>query len=299
MTYQYRLRVEHNEQAWHQVRFPKSTLKRDADRSIPDKVVHQMNHLKVGPLLFLSIFLAGCGNLGGFKILAPESFGLTRIAEHVYLESGADEKTIFELGVAISKAEQAIRSAYAGVESQPVIHACMTERCYESFGGMGSRAKVYGDHILLSPRGFNWHFLAHEWSHVELRTRLTFSAWWQLPSWFDEGLAVSISDAPEHSEEHWQYLVANNIKRPTHAELISYTSGKQWLDAVHHYGETKNAERRAMGEKEVAPLYAAAGHEVRLWLAKYGTRGLANLILNLNNGQYFDEAYQTANTEAR
>ena len=85
------------------------------------------------------------------------------------------------------------------VRSHPVINACITEDCYESFGGMGSRAKVYGNRNLLSPRGFNRHFLAHEWSHDELRTRLAVLAWWHLPQWLDEGLAVAISAAPEHS----------------------------------------------------------------------------------------------------
>lgn len=253
-----------------------------------------MSYLKIGALLFLAVFLPGCSNLRGFKLLAPESFGLTSVAENVYIESGADEKAMTELRAAMSKAEGAIHAAYGGMESRPVVHACITERCYESFGGIGSRAKVYGDRILLSPRGFNWHFLAHEWSHAELRSRLTFRGWWHLPSWFDEGLAVSISDAPEHSEDHWQFLVANNIQRPTRAELLSYKSGRQWLDAVHRYGETPNAERKAKGEAEVRPVYAAAGHEVRPWLAKVGSSGLLALIEHLNSGESFDAVYRAA-----
>lgn len=255
-----------------------------------------MSYLKIGALLFLAVFLAGCSNLRGLMLLAPESFGLTPIAENIYVESGADEKTMTKLRAAMSQAEGAIRAAYASVESRPIVHACITERCYESFGGMGSRAKVYGDRILLSTRGFNWHFLAHEWSHAELRSRLTFRAWWHLPSWFDEGLAVSISDAPEHSEDHWKFLVAKNIQRPTRAELLTYKSGRQWLDAVHRYGETQNAERRAKGEPEVRPVYAAAGHEVRPWLAKVGSSGLLALIEHLNSGEDFDALYRTANT---
>lgn len=255
-----------------------------------------MSYLKIGVLLILTVFLAGCSNLNGAKLLAPERFGLTSVAENVYVESGADEHAMAELHVAMLKAEGAVRAAYGGVESHPIVHACITERCYESFGGMGSRAKVYGDRILLSPRGLNWHFLAHEWSHAELRSRLTFQAWWHLPSWFDEGLAVSVSDAPEHSEDHWQFLVANNIQRPTRAELLSYKSGRQWLDAVHRYGETQNAERKAKGEPEVRPVYAAAGHEVRPWFAKVGSGGLLALIERLNSGVDFDAAYRAANT---
>lgn len=255
-----------------------------------------MTCFRIATLLFFAAFITGCSNVRGVKLFAPESFGLTPVADNVYIESGADEKATTELCTAMSKAEGAIGTAYGGVKSRPIVHACISERCYESFGGMGSRAKVYGDRILHSPRGFNWHFLAHEWSHVELRSRLTFRAWWRLPSWFDEGLAVSVSDAPEHSEAHWQFLVANDIPRPTRAELFSYRSGRQWLNAVHRYGETQNAERRAKGEPEIRPVYAAAGHEVRPWLRKIGSSGLLALIEQLNEGKDFDAVYRAAYT---
>lgn len=254
-----------------------------------------MKHFRIVPLLVMFGFFTGCGNIRGFKLWAPESFGLIPIAENIYIELGADQKTMVELRAAMLKGEDAIRAAYGSVKSRPIIHACITERCYESFGGMGSRAKVYGDRILLSPRGFNWHFLVHEWSHTELRSRLKFFAWWRLPSWFDEGLAVSISEAPEHSEDHWQHLVAADIPRPTRAELFTYKSGRQWLDAVRRYGETQNVERRARGAPDVRPVYAAAGHEVRPWLAKVGTSGLLDLVERLNSGEEFDAVYQADN----
>ncbi len=145
----------------------------------------------------LSVGLTGgCSIIRSAKLLTPEQFGLTSIEQNLYIETGADEKAKGEVRDAIAKAEHAIRAAYGSVNSTPIVHACITESCYESFGGKTSRAKVYGDHILLSPRGFNWHYLAHEWSHAEIRSRLKLSAWWRLPQWFDEGLAVSISEAP-------------------------------------------------------------------------------------------------------
>ena len=254
-----------------------------------------MRSLKIIFLALLACLIGGCSDLRGAKLLTPEHFGLTPIDKNIYIEAGADEKAKAELRDAMTKAESAIRAAYGGVTSHPIVHACITEDCYESFGGMGSRAKVYGDRILLSPRGFNWHFLAHEWSHAEIRTRLTFGAWWRLPQWFDEGLAVTISEAPEHSEAHWQFLVASDVPRPTRSELFSYRTLRQWLDSVHRYGETKNAERKAKGEPEVRPVYAAAGHEVRPWFAKAGSQGLLGLIERLNEGDELEAVYSTAN----
>ena len=157
-------------------------------------------------------------------------------------------------------------------------------------------AKVYGKLILLSPRALNWHFLAHEWSHAEMSTRLTFFAWKRMPQWFDEGVAVAISEAPEHSENHWQFLVATNVPRPTPEELRTFKSLRQWLDAVHRYGEDRNIERSSKGEPELRPVYSAAGHELRPWLKKAGSAGLLDFIARLNGGEAFESAYLTANT---
>lgn len=251
-----------------------------------------MRHLTLFIFLLTLSLLGGCSVLKGGKLLAPESFGLSLVTPNIYIEAGADEATRTELRDAMVQAESAIRAAYGSVKSRPIVHACISEACYESFGGVGSKAKVYGDRILLSPRGLNWHYLAHEWSHAEMRSRLSFSAWWKLPQWFDEGVAVAISEAPEHSETHWQFLVASNIPRPTREELHTFKSLRQWLDAVHRYGEAKNIERKAKGEPEIRPVYSAAGHELRPWLAKAGRSGLLRFIESLNGGEDFESAYR-------
>ncbi|MDP1593650.1 MAG: hypothetical protein Q8L80_05315 [Gallionella sp.] len=254
-----------------------------------------MRYLNIIALLISASLIGGCSVLQGGKLLAPESFGLTPVTPSIYVEAGADEETRVKLRDAMKKAEDAIRAAYGSVNSRPIVHACVSEGCYEAFGGRGSVAKVYGDRILLSPRGLNWHFLAHEWSHAEMRSRQTLSAWWHMPQWFDEGVAVAVSEAPEHSESHWQFLVATNIPRPTREELHTFKSLRQWLGAVHQYGEDKNIERKAKGEPEINPVYAAAGHELRPWLAKVGSNGLLAFIARLNDGEEFESAYQTAN----
>lgn len=258
-----------------------------------------MHHLKIAVLLLSLSAIGGCSILQGGKLLAPESFGLTAVTPSIYVEAGADEATRAELRAAMERAERSIRAAYGSVNSRPIVHACVSEGCYEAFGGRGSVAKVYGNRVLLSPRGLNWHFIAHEWSHAEMRSRLTFSAWWHMPQWFDEGVAVAVSEAPEHSEDHWQYLVASNIPRPSREELHAFKSLRQWLDAVHRYGEDKNIERKARGEPEIHPLYSAAGHELRPWIAKAGSSGLLAFIERLNGGEEFDSAYQSADTVER
>ena len=261
-----------------------------------------MRFLKIITVLLFAGLIGGCSILRGGKLLAPQSFGLTAVAPSIYVEAGADEATRIKLREAMERAESAIRTAYGGVRSSPTVNACITEACYEAFGGgRGSIAKVFGNRILLSPRGLNWHFLAHEWSHDEIRTRLSLSAWFRMPQWFDEGVAVVVSEAPEHSETHWQFLVAANIPRPTSEELHTFKSLRQWLDAVHRYSMDKNGvdnniERKARGEPEIRPVYSAAGHELRPWIAKVGRPGLLAFIARMNDGEDFESAYQTANT---
>jgi len=255
----------------------------------------QLRALNFLALLLSLGTLGGCTAIQASKLLAPESFGLVQVTPTIYVETGTDLETQAKLREAMVKAESGIQTAYGSVVSRPIIYACVSERCYETFGGRGSVAKVYGDRILLSPRGLTWHFLAHEWSHAEIRNRLTVGAWWRMPQWFDEGVAVSVSEAPEHSETHWQSLVASDIPRPTADELHTFKSLNQWLAAVHKYGDDTNVQRKAKGQPEIRPVYAAAGHELRPWLAAAGVQGLLAFIAKLNAGEEFESAYQTAN----
>jgi len=242
------------------------------------------------PALALAFLLplAGCSTLKGGKLLAPELFGLVPIGERLYVEQGTDAAKQDALRVAVARAEASIRDAFGSLQSRPVIHACFSAQCLAAFGGEGTFAKVYVDRILLSARGTNWQFIAHEWSHAELFSRLSLSGWRRTPNWFDEGLAVALSEAPEHSEQHWQYLVDADIARPSPAELLALRTRSQWSEAMRLYSDNRNAQRRARGEVEIHALYAAAGHQVRPWLATAGRPGLLALIAELNEGREFD-----------
>jgi hypothetical protein len=259
-----------------------------------------MTHLRASLLLLTLSLIVGCSELQRIKIYAPETFGLSQVTPNLYIEVSADEAAQLKIREIMGKAENNINAAYGSVESHPVVLACVSESCYESFGEKGTKANSYGGgHILLSPRGLNWHFLTHEWSHAELYSRLNFMAFWHLPTWFDEGLAVALSEAPGHSEQHWNNLVASSTPRPTRKELYTFKSLSQWDDAVHKYGDDKNMERKAKGEPESYPVYAAAGHELRPWLAHAGSQGLLAFIARLNNGEKVESIYQATDKAVR
>lgn len=249
-------------------------------------------------LLACAWALGGCSVLQGGRLLAPETSGLQAVGPRLYIEAGDDPheqvRRAQALQQAMEQAEAAVRKGFGSVRSQPKVHACFTPACYTRFGGGTSAAKVYGDFILLSPRGLNWHFLAHEWSHTEMRNRLSWRGWWHMPQWFEEGVAVAISEAPEHSEAHWRWLVEQDVPRPSPQGLRRLRSLSDWYTAVHRYGDEQNPARLARGEPPRNPLYAAAGHEVRAWLAQVGTDGLLRLIEQVNAGSPFDAAYDAA-----
>lgn len=260
-----------------------------------------MSFFKIFCVLVSAILVTGCGNLRGSKLLAPESFGLSLVEPGLYVETGADEATRNKLRQAVAKAEKALQDAYGSVKSRPIVNVCISRECYAALGGSSSTvggAFIFINRLLLSPDGQNWHFIAHEWSHRELLSRMSFFTWSRMPTWFDEGLAVAVSEAPEHSDIHWQFLASNNIPRPTREEIYGLKSLKQWHSAIGKYGEDKNAERRAKREPLINPVYAAAGREIRPWLAKVGSSGLLALIAQLNNGEDFDAAYLKANPAA-
>lgn len=256
---------------------------------------HRATRLATACVLAMALGLSGCSNLQGLKLLTPQSFGMERIASQVWIERQADAGQRQALLDAVVRAEERMRAVWGPPVSRPQVHACVSEACYEAFGGLGSRAKIYGHQVLLSPRGFNGDFLAHEWSHDEIRSRLGWRAWMALPAWFDEGLAVAVSQAPEHDDAHWDWLVRTQVPRPERRDLMALRTNAQWLEGVRRWGESGNAARRARGEAEIRPLYTAAGREVRGWLAQGGPLALERLLQRLRDGSDFQTAYRLSN----
>lgn len=255
-----------------------------------------MKKIKILLILSALLFITGCSSFKAAKLLVPTWFGMEKIDARVFVNkemSSAERAQILSL---IAESEKQIIKYYGKATSRPEYFFCATEECYKSFGFTSSRAQSFGNYgCLFSPRGATVPIISHEWSHIELYTRIN-SVWTMLhiPQWFDEGLAVTVSEEPTHSESQWQYMIASNIPRPTREELHDYKTLSEWLDAVHHFGEDLNKERKAKGEPTLAPLYTAAGHEVRLWYNKVGTQGLISLIDKMKNGKDFDKAYSEA-----
>jgi hypothetical protein len=238
-------------------------------------------------IVLLALLLAGgCNNLP----TAGEA-GLVTIAPNIYVEPEMDGAGRAYLLQTVADAQHAIGVAYGNVLSHPPVYACISTACYVRMGGSdGTTAEALDDRLVLSPQGLDWHFLAHEWSHIELFTRLTPAAWQRIPQWFNEGLAVTISREPRYSEQAWQFIQANHLPYPSEQELYSLTGLYQWGAAVRHYN-AQNPLHQVHGAPEVAAVYTAAGHVVRPWLNRAGNDGLNRFIQRMNAGAPFADAF--------
>ncbi|WP_433517802.1 hypothetical protein ACQP2T_21015 [Nonomuraea sp. CA-143628] len=197
----------------------------------------------------------------------PGCYGLTELRPGVYIERDLSPQQRSQVSQTVGAATKRVETFYGGRKSSPSLLICATEECYQHIGGHKERGiAVLNRSVMLSPRGLDAVIASHEMSHVELHTRLTSGA--EVPQWFDEGLAVVVSDDP-------RYLAPRTtgdrcLVLPTAPLPVSLD---EWLSTASKDTNT----------------YAKAACQVDRWLRANGDRqGLESLIQHLNTGEAFD-----------
>jgi hypothetical protein len=198
----------------------------------------------------------------------PRCYGMVELQDRLFAErglSGAEQQRLKDLYRA---ATERVAAFYGGRVSDPVVLACRTTACYDRIGGGGERGiAILNRAVMLSPRGTEDPVIAaHELSHVEVHERLG-SRSDELPQWFDEGLAVLVSEDP-------RYLLpagAADRCRVVPAGELPVTLAA-WLRAGKTDGQ----------------LYAKAACRVSRWSGPNGGgRAVLDLIDRLNAGEPF------------
>ncbi|MBF9133041.1 hypothetical protein I0C86_29370 [Plantactinospora sp. S1510] len=189
------------------------------------------------------------------------------VQDGLYADSGlsdADRQRLIEV---YRDANRRVDGFYEGRRSAPTVLACFTTSCYQRVGGGGERGiAVRNQAVMLSPRGLDPVIAAHELSHVEFHVRLG-SRRDQIPQWFDEGLAVLVSNDS-------RYLLP-----PTAPDRCRNTSPEP-------LPETLNAWLRAASSD--VQIYAKAACRVYRWTdAHGGQRAVLDLIDRLHRGERF------------
>ncbi|GAA2608007.1 hypothetical protein [Paractinoplanes durhamensis] len=119
----------------------------------------------------------------------PRCYDLTSLGNRLYADR--DDPAYRTL---IDDADRRIAAFYGARLSEPRVLICSTASCYDRLGGGGEKGRALRNwSLMLSPAGINPTIATHELSHVEFHERLG-SASGKVPQWFDEGLAVLVSD---------------------------------------------------------------------------------------------------------
>jgi hypothetical protein len=124
----------------------------------------------------------------------PGCYGLEQVRPGLHVEPGLSAAQRQQVTDAVDEGTRRVADFFGDLRSDPGFLACLTEECYARIGGGGERGiAVLNRAVMLSPRGIDPVIAAHELTHVELHARLGRAS---VPQWFDEGLAVLVSDDP-------------------------------------------------------------------------------------------------------
>ncbi len=125
-------------------------------------------------------------------ITCPGCFGLEQVRPGLYMEPGYTAAQHRQVTDAVDEGTRRVAEFFGDLRSDPDFLACLTDECYARIGGGEERGiAVLNRAVMLSPRGIDPVIAAHELTHVELHARLGQGS---VPQWFDEGLAVLVSD---------------------------------------------------------------------------------------------------------
>jgi hypothetical protein len=208
---------------------------------------------------FPAVAAAGC----------PTCYGFADLGDGIYVEGSmpVDRRIIAKATVEAGRAR--VRAFYSDLQSTPRVLLCATDTCYRPLGG-GSRGVTLLDQaLILSPRGTDPVIAAHELAHAELHKRIGLRATWarSVPQWFDEGLAVVVSDDP-------RYLAPGPNRCRAEPGRDLPTSRAAWIETAENAG-----------------LYARAACKVSRWLDTHG--GSAGVLRLIASGTYQDIAPNT------
>jgi hypothetical protein len=125
-------------------------------------------------------------------VACPQCYGLSDLGAGVYAEHDDSSRELVEA------AQQRIIAFYGSQEAHARVLVCATDSCYHRIGGGGEKGRALRTKaLLLAPAGANEVIATHELAHLELHQRLG-AARSTVPHWFDEGLAVLVSDDPRY-----------------------------------------------------------------------------------------------------
>ena len=217
-------------------------------------------------------------NRYGYLMTVPYRTAFTEIADHIYINqnNAGDHQAMLDL---IEQAKERDRAFFGELcfLDETIIILCDDEELIRKLGHDHETVTFFipvkKHYICVSAEYLELDILAHEITHAELYTRLSAQAFHRLPTWFDEGLATQNDYRERYSEEQW---IAQTDYGKNAVALED-------MDTPAEFYAGEAADRRFR--------YLNAKHELSVWIAAHGQRGLLELFDQLNGGADFDTAY--------
>jgi hypothetical protein len=168
-----------------------------------------------------------------------------------------------------------IADMFGAARASPVIVIGSTEALRDLFPGSSPYANTiyvpFRSCIIVGPNGHGVDILAHEELHAEIHHRVGhWQRLTQIPTWFDEGLAMQVDDRE-------RYIWSRQ------SGVVDRGKVRQWTSRSHFFRGS---------DEELTRHYAMAKEEVRLWLQKVGRHHLYDFLERVRQGDEFGEIYE-------
>ena len=137
------------------------------------------------------------------RVIFPQINDVVCEAENICIE---DTERLSEAFYLTKEAYKIASYSLGKFDFEPRYIFCSTQQCYESFGFSKSRASNVGkQRIVIGPRGWSTHILAHELIHHWQNHKLGTISVLFGEQWIIEGMAYELSNDPRMTlSEPWQ-----------------------------------------------------------------------------------------------
>jgi hypothetical protein len=229
--------------------------------------------LTVGSILGCIVLVTAVHIPGVAASVCPWCFGFESLEPGLFIEKSASESVRQHTEASLHRAKLAVGRYFGSLQSDPRIFVCVTDLCYlraEQRGGHTVAISFLDWVIVVSPRAEYEVAFAHELSHTELHNRLG-PLIFNVPTWFDEGLAVNVSDDP-----HFLAAPGSQTRCKVEPPTVMPLNGATWVSAT----------------EDTSTPYAEAGCLVSVWLERRGgARAVRQLVADIKAGVPFARAY--------
>ncbi|MDZ7823818.1 MAG: hypothetical protein U5K75_07090 [Ahrensia sp.] len=219
-----------------------------------------LNRIAFGIVALLGLTVVAAAAIPGpQRALCPTCFGMSEIADNIYLDT-SDEKVRNSLLADIQTAQKAVENYLGSYNATPRILFCTREdgACLKLFGDKGTIGISWGKALVrLNPEGLNTTIMTHELLHTELALRMGQFGMWNnvIPKWFNEGLATYVS-----GDDRFAYDYSDDEKA--------------WARNILSYHDWK----REVNENTWPQAYGASAQMVRDIEQDVGQDGIRELI---------------------